>query len=282
MTGPSDPLGSQEIQHDDASGGGRDRRPGLPESLRRSLDAYTSEIDRELPGVLTGLYVVGSVALGDYTPKLSDLDVVAVSNDGWTPPMLAVAQRAHHHLSRRKHPVRVAYASFPQLATDPSSGEIACFENESRLPSEELANPFTWHILATDAIALRGPEHPPVAVSKGGLEEWASHQLHDHWRKWLEQARHHHRSLLFKRTLAGKVLEVSRLYEAATTGQVLSKLDAGEALLPQLKGGKARILRDSTGYREGFHTSMYWAPFERKHDALELIDELTSHGESGR
>jgi hypothetical protein len=241
-----------------------------------ALDAYISEVDRELPGVLTGLYVVGSVALGDYTPKLSDVDLVSVGDEAWTSDSLEIARRAHHHLSRRKHPVRVAYASFSQLAADPSSGEIACFENSQRLPAEELANPFTWQILATDAVALRGPAHPEVALSRVALEQWADRQLHDHWRKWLESARHQHGALLFRRSVAGKVLEVSRLYEAATTGMVLSKLDAGQALLPQLNSSEARVIRDATGYRQGYHASMYWAAFERRHDALQLIDELTA------
>jgi hypothetical protein len=277
MSGPSDPPEQQPASTDAAP---RAASPGphfLPDSLGKALNRYTSTLDRDLPGVLSGLYVVGSVALGDYTPKLSDVDLVAVSDEKWSPEDLNVAaQKAHHYLSRRRHPVRVAYASFAQLAADPTSSDIACFENTTRLAGEALANAFTWHILATQAIAIRGPQHPQVAVSQTALQEWAGQQLHDHWRKWLESAQHHHRTLLFRRSVAGVVLEVSRLYETATTGQVLSKLDAGQALLAQLNSQDARILKDSTGYRQGYHTSMYWAPLERRHEALELIDELTA------
>ncbi len=79
--------------------------------------------------------------------------------------------------------------------------------------------------------------------------------------------------------MAGTVLEVSRLYEAALTGSVLtgsvlSKLDTGEVVTSELAYKYARILRDCVGYRQGYHSSPYWAPVERKHDALKVIAEM--------
>jgi aminoglycoside adenylyltransferase-like protein len=253
-----------------------EHRGGVPfEQLHDRFEAYVSALDRTLPGVLTGLYVVGSLALGDYSTKFSDIDIVAVSASEWTPSQLRVACQAHHHLYRRKHPVRVAYVSTAQIGADPAGVDVACFEDTTRLSADAMANPLTWRILGTTAIALRGPDHPEVWVSDEALEAWANRELQEHWREWLASVRHRPGSLLFKRSVAGKVLEVSRLYEVAVTGQVLSKLEACEAVIPQLAQRYARIIRDCTGYREGYHTSMYWAPFERKHDALDLIAELT-------
>ena len=52
--------------------------------------------------------------------------LVAVSHEKWSPEDVTVAaQKAHHYLTRRRHPVRVAYASFAQLAADPASSDIA-------------------------------------------------------------------------------------------------------------------------------------------------------------
>jgi hypothetical protein len=264
MSGPSDDEKVAE-----ASG-------ALPKPVLRRIQAYMAALDRDLPGALSGLYVVGSVALGDYTPKFSDIDLVVVADGRWTLAQIDVARKAHRHLNRRRHPARVAYVGFDALAAGPRPDEVLCFRGMDPLPPEDLANSFTWHILAAGAIALRGPRHPAVRSNDAELEAWAEQQLHDHWGPWLESVQHRPGSLLFKRSVAGPVLEVTRLYGAATTGKVLSKLDAGEAVAPQVGQKHARILWDATGYRQGYHTSMYWGPFERKHDALDLIEQLTS------
>lgn len=249
--------------------------------LRRHFEDYVRAVDRSLPGVLEGLYVVGSLALGDFSARFSDVDIVAVASDDWTPERLRLVTKTHHFLNRHKLPVRVAYATWSQLTGDPATATVPCYCGSKPLPQEDLANPLTWHILATKAIALRGPLHPAVLVNEAALEAWAVRQLNERWGARAKALKHHPAAWLLKRSVASSVLEVSRLFEAATTGQVLSKLDAAEEVLKQVPERYMRIIRDSTEYRRGYHTSMYWGPLERKHHAIELIAEVTSRGRPG-
>lgn len=43
-----------------------------------AVERYLGLVDRLLPGRVTGFYLVGSVALGDYRPRRSDIDFVGV------------------------------------------------------------------------------------------------------------------------------------------------------------------------------------------------------------
>ena len=47
----------------------------LPEPVAATLDSWLDAHDEVAPGTIEGLYVVGSVAFGDWTPH-SDIDVV--------------------------------------------------------------------------------------------------------------------------------------------------------------------------------------------------------------
>ncbi len=52
----------------------------LPVPVAEALAAWTDAHDEVAPGLIEGLYLVGSVALDDWTPH-SDIDIVAVVAD---------------------------------------------------------------------------------------------------------------------------------------------------------------------------------------------------------
>jgi hypothetical protein len=54
-----------------------------PVVVDQVVDAYLRMVDAEVAGLVEGLYLVGSVALGDFRPRGSDIDFVA-SADGVT------------------------------------------------------------------------------------------------------------------------------------------------------------------------------------------------------
>ncbi|GAA2323991.1 hypothetical protein [Streptomyces cuspidosporus] len=40
----------------------------LPAEVRRTVDTFLTAVDESAPGLVTGFYLVGSVALGDFHP----------------------------------------------------------------------------------------------------------------------------------------------------------------------------------------------------------------------
>ncbi len=231
-------------------------------------------MDRVAPGALSGLYLVGSVALGDYHPRRSNIDLVAVSDRAWDVAAPEAALRLHADLGGRREPARLAYASVAELATDPAAGHVLCYQGTELVRGDELANPFTWQLLADEAVALRGPEWLSCWQDGPALQAWARRRLATRWQAWARSARHRPAALWIRLPVTEGLLEVARLYVMATTGVVLSKTAAGPAVLADVPERYSRIVRDAVGYRGGSGTSMYWGFIERKRDALGLVDTL--------
>jgi hypothetical protein len=248
----------------------------LTDDVRRRVGGYVAGMDRQLPGALAGLYLVGSVALGDYHPRRSNIDMVALGDAGWSGDQLATAARLHRGLGHRGEEARVAYITAPQLTTDPATSKIPCFRGGAPDDQAELATPLTWHMLAAEALAIRGPEWFECWHDDAALRVWARGRLQGRWRTWARSGRRRPGSLWIRRPVTEGLLEVARLYVAATTGRVTSKVGAGDAALADVPERFGRVVRDAVGYRGGSRTSMYWGFIERKRHALELVDELIS------
>ena len=69
--------------------------------VQRVVQSYLAEVDEEVPGLVEGLYLTGSVALGDFRPHESDVDFVAVTARRPDERSLAGLERAHARLRER-------------------------------------------------------------------------------------------------------------------------------------------------------------------------------------
>lgn len=50
----------------------------VPLEINRILDYYVSEISNILPTLIEGVYVTGSIPLGDYYSRKSDIDLITI------------------------------------------------------------------------------------------------------------------------------------------------------------------------------------------------------------
>jgi len=244
-----------------------------PEVLRQ-LRQYGEDLERQAPGVMAGLYAVGSVALGDFRSGLSNLDVVAVSADAWDEAALRAARRCTRALSRRGQPPRLVCLTWDELAADPADLAPPCWQGQRTLAAGELANPLTWQVMRTAAVCVAGPEYPDVGA--GDLREWAAQRLSSWWGPWIGKQGSRPDALLIRRATTERVLEAARLAQVVSSGRVVSKAEAGELALSVGEERFQRILKDAIGFRRGLRASMYWGPFERKRDAIAFIRSRSS------
>ncbi|WP_345387774.1 nucleotidyltransferase domain-containing protein [Nonomuraea salmonea] len=106
------------------------------------VETYLSVADAEAPGLVEGLYLEGSAALGDYRPDTSDIDFVAVTTG---PPAPGVLERIHTRLGA--HPFEGVYLTWDDLGHDPAElGERPPSEGRQAQPtrraeSRHLAHP---------------------------------------------------------------------------------------------------------------------------------------------
>jgi hypothetical protein len=161
-------------------------RPSVPAPVADALDAWLEAHDEMAPGVIEGLYAVGSAALDDWTPH-SDIDVVAVVADPSDPDLptdLAAAQE----LVRERVDVVIdgPYVAWGDLVVPAMAvqrpwvlGGLYHVDGESF----EI-NPVTWYTLATYGVAVRGvdPAHIGVAGDAEERRTWVAGNLDTYWR----------------------------------------------------------------------------------------------------
>ena len=237
----------------------------LPTALEDPLAAYVRVADKVAAGQVAALYLVGGAALGDFSARQSNIDVVVVGAPALDGRQLAELRRAEGKLERVGRPAVVWYADWDTIADGPRpAGRAAPGDQGAR---SELETPLTRHLLAEEAVAVIGPDWPVVAYDADDFRAWCRGRL-------AAMAADDHGMLLMRRGVTPLVLDAARMAEGAATGKVLSKSEAGNKALELVPNHYRRILSDAVGYRNGANTSMYWGPFERKTDARQLIRHL--------
>jgi hypothetical protein len=231
----------------------------LPSVVGVPVDAFLRDLQEEAGGLLAGAYLVGSSALGDFSPRFSNVDVVVVTDPPADAPSVRRMRRAEGRLHRAGRPASVWYTAWEDLARgDPSGGT-----------GGRLDTPMTRAILREDAVTLTGPDWPVVAFDDEAFRRWCQGRL-------AQVAAQAQGLMVLRRGVVPVVLEAARLAEGALNGRVLSKCEAGQIASGLVKSHFRRILTDAVGYRQGARTSMYWGPFERKYDAREVVRHLAA------
>lgn len=219
-----------------------------------------------IAGSHTGVYLVGSPALGDPSPRQSNTDLVVVTREPLSEEHLGRLAAAHRPLGLNGRAAAVCYTTWAGLAGAPEEAPASVFEGRNPAPRERLANPMTWAILASNPMPLAGPDRPEVDSAPDQVRSW--------FRQQLPAIVDRTGRLLWRRHLSRVVLQSTRAAHGALTGEVVSLRRAGELALPGASHTGQRVITDALGYRAGANTSMYWGPFERKSNAATLGADL--------
>ena len=229
----------------------------LPSPVSLAVDEFARHAEAVAPGRIAAVYLVGGLALGDFSARQSNVDLVVVADPPLDAEQLGRLKKGERVLERAGRRPSVWYTGWEDIAEGPVWDRSG----------PELATPLTRALLREDAVAVLGPDWPVVAYDDGAFRAWCERSL----KGAMEQSRG---LMVMRREVAPLVLQAARLAHGAVTGRVLSKSEAGEAGGALVPPHFRRILTDAVGYRQGASTSMYWGPFERKYDARELIRQL--------
>ena len=203
-----------------------------------ALGTYLGIVDSVAPGLIEGLYVVGSFALDDWQPDRSDVDIVAVMAEPATDDDFGLLRTAHAVLDERQPRPYIdgPYLAWADLIAAPATGLHRPWTLEGALHHDgdcfEI-NPVTWYTLATYGVTVRGP-------AAGMLNIW--HETEDrvrfvidnlatYWHqlaKSVEEACDDPDAKFDLNSFVWCALGALRLHYTAFTGDVTSKRGAGE------------------------------------------------------
>lgn len=217
----------------------------VPPDVAERVDRFLRLLDEVMPDVVSGLHVIGSVALGDYRPGRSDIDVVVVTRR----PLGEADVPAVDEVHRREHdragsggPLAASYLTTSSLATiaDSAVPIVSHLEGVTQYGPNFEVNPVTWRTLVRHAIAVRGnstsgwmrePKDDTVAdFCRKNLAEYWAPQLRDVDRA----AEDDHDQRLRASALEWMALGPARSAHTIETGEVISKTRAGELMVERV------------------------------------------------
>lgn len=220
--------------------------PSLPAPVEAAVEAWLGHHDRLAPGVVEGLYLVGSVALGDWTPR-SDIDIIAFVADPTDADVVERLDAAHEAYRRDGDGPTVdgPFLSWADVASPPMSVQRAwTLDGEFRFDAECFeTNPVVWLTLAEYAVVVRGPSPASLDVRLDASDRraWVRENVDTYWRSVRGEiseilAADPDRTEFGGGTVEWCALGIARMWFTAETGDVTSKNAAGAwaaARLPQ-------------------------------------------------
>jgi predicted nucleotidyltransferase len=222
------------------------------------VERYLTRADAALPGRIEGLYLVGSVALNDFTPNQSDVDFVAVTGDRLRRAELDRLAELHSALHRElPHPAFSGiYVSWEDLKHDPTKLADVPFYLEGEFGYSDAfeANPSVWLTLRNHPLAVRGPLKPAIWYDLAVIRQWNLDNLNSYWQEWVERGSHvlgHGAVMLSDQAIAWCIPGVTRLHYTITTGDVTSKSGACRHALATLPTRWHPLLHETLALRTG-------------------------------
>lgn len=157
---------------------------GLDRDVAAVLAAYQTRVDGALPGRLEGLVLFGSLALDDYRPGQSDVDVLAIASTPWTGAELRVLAATHTFLSAAQAvDLSAVYVTWTELAGSPLAVDAPHHLMGRFSPGGAFdANPAVWETVSRYPRAIRGPTRPTVHTDPETLTRWSRGNLDAYWR----------------------------------------------------------------------------------------------------
>ncbi|MBW8725718.1 MAG: DUF4111 domain-containing protein [Inquilinus limosus] len=235
---------------------------GLDDTARRRVEALLTRIDTARPGLLRGLYLVGSIALDDYRPGRSDIDFVATLAAPPGPEDLDALERIHAILATEPGPaLDGVYLEEDALTRRPESDRPVPYHLDGRFhrwaPCYEV-NPVTWTVLAEHGVTLRGGPAGGI-VRRPSPEALAGFQranLACYWHGWTGDlsavlAAKAPGDTVDTEALTWGVLGIARLGCGLAAGRIVSKTAAGRWALDALPGPWSGVIEDCLAVRRG-------------------------------
>lgn len=234
-----------------------------------TVESYLSAVDAAAPGLIEGVYLVGSAALGDWHPTSSDVDIVAVTAEPCTDDDGRALVAAHAALAADRPTPHVdgPYVAWADLTIEPATGLHRPWALEGELHHDGECfeiNPITWYVLARHGIPVRGPatDRLGIAVDQVTRVRFVVDNLQTYWRRVAEQVAAtldstsettdtgHDPARWTGESLVWCTLGPLRLHFTARSGELTSKSGAGRHGLAVLPDGLTGVVERALELRD--------------------------------
>jgi hypothetical protein len=235
----------------------------LPDKVREVVAGYLALVERQLTGVVVGLYLHGSLGWGEWYDGRSDVDFVAVTARRPDPATASVLRGVHDHVGQAfpRPYFSGLYVTWDDLA-HPSFGVTGLYGIlEGAWSDRHGPDPVTWHELAQHGVHVHGPSLDEVALHTDvhALRAYSHGNLTDYWQPRLRQLAQHLELACRPDVLQWFVLGIPRLHHAIATGLLTSKDGAGHYAIEVFGQRWLPLVGEALTYRARGEPSGTWA-----------------------
>jgi hypothetical protein len=256
---------------------------GIPAPIGPLLNDYLRLVEGELPGLLAAVYLHGSIALGAFNPRLSDIDFIAVLARRVTEREVEALRRVHAGIASRypQWQMEGSYLQWADLGRFEDAITPYPYYAEGKLHAQghyEI-NSVTWWVLKQHGLALRGPEPRDLdfevdfelllaKMAQNLNSYWASFTRRDGRLSWL----------LSDAGIEWAVLGVLRQHYTFRERGITSKAGAGEYALAHMPPRWHKLIREALNLREQPEApSLYHSHIVRAAEASSLLRYVTAN-----
>lgn len=219
------------------------------------LDEYLSRVQRELPGLLAGFYVYGSVAYGAWDEHSSDVDCLALVTRHCTTDDVSLLREIHRQLTAAwpRQGLDVSYVRWADRGLRGSAAPPHPFHHDGMLhedddldPNSPLRSAIGWWQVGNHGVTLLGPEASALdlQVTEADLLDDSRRLVEAHWRGWTRSPRLI-ASLRHAKSVDWAVLGILRAWYTIREKDVATKPVAAEYGLARLPTRWHRLIRET-------------------------------------
>ncbi len=250
----------------------------IPEPVQPLLEKYFVLVNQHLPDWLSAFYVEGSIALGEFNARFSDVDFVAGLNRQADQSELDQLRRIHRTIEDDfpRWKLSGSYLQWVTLNQTEQGAErsLQYHDGVLRTDGHFEADSVTGWTLKYHGIPVLGPE-PNVltfTVNWDRLITWMHDNLNSYWARW---ARRPDRIavMLSDWGIQWSVLGVLRQYYSFRENSITTKIKAGQYALKHVPARWHQLIREAIRIREGGQPSEYRFRVVRAVEAVQFLND---------
>lgn len=253
--------------------------PRVPPAIQPLLQTYLDGLAQTLPGRVLGCYLEGSLALGAFSARLSDIDYVVVLNSPLTAEETARLRAMHQAIEQGKPRWKLSGVYMQPADLGKHDGEVQPHLNyhDGKLREQQHfhLSAITWWILKNHGIPLLGPA-PAQLGFEVDMAELLAGQRENMQRYWGSYTTRldGKLALLTDWGIEWTVLGVLRQFYTLRERAIVSKTQAGQYALTCLPARWHAIIREAIALRGDAPRSTYRSRLQRYRDAAGIIKYL--------
>lgn len=248
----------------------------LPEPVRAVLQDYMALIRQQMPGLVQAFYVEGSIALGEFNERFSDIDFVAILNRALISADVEKLRDVHSTVARDcprwKMSGRYLVAEDVARSDDTIEPVVYYHDGHLRLDGHFELNSVEGWILKHHGIPLAGPDpqNLPFTVMWDVILGKMRENMNTYWASWTRRP-DGFLVMLTDWGIQWTVLGVLRQFYSFRENTITTKVKAGEYALTCLPARWHRLIREAIRIREGTPAPAYRCRMTRTIEAVKFL-----------